>query len=719
MTSLTNQPSPPPRTALEPLLAGRKLALARALAQAGLQLIDAARRSGEVRLTLGFARAALTVSLTPTHPDHAALLRTDLWDLGYLGDAGGRPDLARKLVAAVAKASALPEVARHLAGALVGTDAGGEEGAAADHVVNRAEPAVSFDPERCTKRPEAGPRQLGRAGLWVQTSGNQWRPVCGQTLQPDAAATARVQGLALSHRACDGAWRVLQLAPACQGCTVRSACAGCWQDRGTHPAIATQVQTALTELGWNGALQVVGPELSGALPTQTGPDPGLLIVSAADLLARPTRLAVARLLRASPPPHGVLIVGREPGALVAEGDGVAAPLAAVRAAQLARTLLGSALELRAGRWPQRDARLDWWLLAGPRQAEQQQPHVEHVTLVLNRRCVTVCRYCDLPLRLREDMPIERVWRVLEEVVALGAKSLEFFGGEVTLRPDLFVLLEHARALGLDTYVTTTGVGLSESQLTQLAQAGITDLSVSIDSADPAIHDNLKGREGMHAAAVHAARRLRALGASHVGLNTVVTPLNLAGLPGVVQLAADLGLAGVTMFLCQPVAEFGNATPLLDEAESLRLLTEIVPQCRALGEQLGVHVGVRPAVDKEADAPADVAKRIASGQYNRIFDGSAPCRMTGHLVAVRADGTVRLCNQPVMQFDDGMAVGDLADAPLVEILRSQRVAAFRAAAGTLDLCRYCTFDHSVGGVDPGLRVQAAGEGAADENRPERS
>ena len=26
------------------------------------------------------------------------------------------------------------------------------------------------------------------------------------------------------------------------------------------------------------------------------------------------------------------------------------------------------------------------------------PAVQHITMVANRRCVTVCRYCDLPLR---------------------------------------------------------------------------------------------------------------------------------------------------------------------------------------------------------------------------------------------------------------------------------------------------------------------------------
>ncbi|MBI5609043.1 MAG: radical SAM protein [Deltaproteobacteria bacterium] len=709
------------RLALESLPPGRLAGLQQALRAAGLDLVGGQWRPGEVRLELAVGGRAVVATLGEKDPNRPAFVRSDRFDLGYLEGSGTAEHgaVAQRIVQRLGQLVDGAELARHLLGALQGRDSEEAQTELGDFLVLPSAELRTFAVQRCSKRPDVGPRQDGPAQVWLQ-EGEQYRVLRSERCPDDAAVAARVRG---SGAGPDG--RLLVLQEPCRTCVLRSECAGCWQLGDPWQETAEQLAAARAALGRTGPVEVLGEELLPLADT-TGKGAPLLLISGADLGRRQTRLQLARRLRNGPRPAGVLVLGREPGLAVA---GAKVPLRPASAARVARSLLGSALQLRQADWPHRGDDLhfrqgQWWLWTEVAQPGAPPPlRLEHVTLALNRRCVTVCRYCDLPLRLREDMPIARVFRVLEEVVALGGVSLELFGGEVTLRPDLIALLAHAKVLGLQTFVTTTGLGLSDKQLLDLARAGITDLSISIDSADPAVHDDLKGRPGMFDAAVRAASELKRLGAPHVGLNTVITPANFEVLPGVVRLSAQLGLAGVTMFLCQPVAEFGNATPLLDKAQSLKLIREILPEARRLGRELGVHVGVRPAIDTEGDTGIDeacscsdaTAARIADGEYSRIFDGSAPCRITEHLVSVRGDGSVRLCNQPVMQFDDSCSVGNVADASLVEILQSPRAAEFRQQAGTLPLCKYCTFDHSVAGANPGLATQVAGEGAADRRR----
>jgi len=321
----------------------------------------------------------------------------------------------------------------------------------------------------------------------------------------------------------------------------------------------------------------------------------------------------------------------------------------------------------------------------------------HLTVLANRKCVTVCRYCNLPLRLRDNMTATEVFATLEEAAVLGTRHVELFGGEVTLRKDLYALVAFAGALGLKCDLTTTGVGLDDDALARLAHAGINDLSISLDSTRAEVHDHLKNRDGMFDAAVTAARALKRHGAPWVGLNTVLTRANWRDLPGLVDLCAELGLQGVTAFFCQPLAEIGQSTDLLHADEVRAFVEDVLPAARHRAERHRVVLHARPAIDAEAegaDEPtrAHLYERVAAGTYTWLFESSAPCRIVEKLACVQPSGDVRVCNQPIVQFAPEAVVGNLAHATLAEILASETTARFRKRAGRFEFCRCCTFIH---------------------------
>jgi cyclic pyranopterin phosphate synthase len=87
---------------------------------------------------------------------------------------------------------------------------------------------------------------------------------------------------------------------------------------------------------------------------------------------------------------------------------------------------------------------------------------------------------------RELLTFEEIERVARVLVGLGVSKLRITGGEPLLRRDLEVLVERLAGLGeLDLTLTTNGALLAAKART-LANAGLTRVTVSLDSLDDAV-----------------------------------------------------------------------------------------------------------------------------------------------------------------------------------------------------------------------------------------
>ncbi len=108
------------------------------------------------------------------------------------------------------------------------------------------------------------------------------------------------------------------------------------------------------------------------------------------------------------------------------------------------------------------------------------------------RCNFRCVYC-MPkevfgrdhrfLPRRELLTFEEIERVARVFVGLGVEKLRITGGEPLLRRDLEVLIEQLAGIGdLDLTLTTNGALLAQ-KAQALADAGLTRVTVSLDSLD--------------------------------------------------------------------------------------------------------------------------------------------------------------------------------------------------------------------------------------------
>lgn len=120
-------------------------------------------------------------------------------------------------------------------------------------------------------------------------------------------------------------------------------------------------------------------------------------------------------------------------------------------------------------------------------------------------CQCRCVHCSVADYGRPggEMATAEAKALIDAIAAEGAVKITFFGGEPLTRGDILELVAHAVSRGLRASVDTNGLLLDRDMASGLKAAGIGNVNVSLDSADPATHDALRVQPGCFDAAVAA------------------------------------------------------------------------------------------------------------------------------------------------------------------------------------------------------------------------
>jgi cyclic pyranopterin phosphate synthase len=144
---------------------------------------------------------------------------------------------------------------------------------------------------------------------------------------------------------------------------------------------------------------------------------------------------------------------------------------------------------------------------------------------LTDRCNLRCEYC-MPAEGLDWLPTEQVLTD-DEVVRLitigverlGIREVRFTGGEPLVRRGLVGIVERTHALGVETSLTTNGLGL-ERTAAALAAAGLDRVNVSIDSVRPETYAAVTRRDRLRDV-LAGLRAAQAAGLGPVKLNAVL------------------------------------------------------------------------------------------------------------------------------------------------------------------------------------------------------
>jgi mycofactocin radical SAM maturase len=129
--------------------------------------------------------------------------------------------------------------------------------------------------------------------------------------------------------------------------------------------------------------------------------------------------------------------------------------------------------------------------------------------------------------------------VIDELRDMQVFYVNIGGGEPTIRPDFYPLIEYATANGVGVKFSTNGSRIDAAAARRLAAMDYTDVQISIDGADAATNDAVRG-DGAFATAVAAMDHLAGAGFGPFKLSVVVTRHNVAQLDHLAELAGRYG-----------------------------------------------------------------------------------------------------------------------------------------------------------------------------------
>lgn len=165
-------------------------------------------------------------------------------------------------------------------------------------------------------------------------------------------------------------------------------------------------------------------------------------------------------------------------------------------------------------------------------------------VALTYRCQCRCRHCGaggFAKSGRAELGREEVFRLLRDLRDGGGAGVHFFGGEPMLSRDILDYIAEASRLGLRAALGTNGLLIDAAMAGRLAEAGVRNVDISLDSHEAAMHDGFRGVPGAWQKAVDALAACRAEGIPvYINYYASRESLESGGFDGMAALAGKLG-----------------------------------------------------------------------------------------------------------------------------------------------------------------------------------
>jgi radical SAM protein len=209
-------------------------------------------------------------------------------------------------------------------------------------------------------------------------------------------------------------------------------------------------------------------------------------------------------------------------------------------------------------------------------------------------CDLVCKHCRASAQEQPhpaELSTDQAKALLDQVAGFPRRPmLVLTGGDPLKRADLFTLIRHAVAAGLQVALTPSATPLATFEaFARAREAGVRRLGISLDGADAATHDAFRGWPGSFQRTLEMLANARTLGLA-VQLNTSITRRNVHQIDAMAELLAGQGIAMWSVFFLVPVGR-GAEEERISAAEYEEVFA-----------RLWHHAQCRPFAVKTTEAP---------------------------------------------------------------------------------------------------------------------
>lgn len=183
---------------------------------------------------------------------------------------------------------------------------------------------------------------------------------------------------------------------------------------------------------------------------------------------------------------------------------------------------------------------------------------------ITRRCNFGCVHCrsasELEVSGHPDCSLDEARRILEDIRSYANPVVVLSGGEPMLREDLFAIAAHGTELGLRMCLATNGSLVTSATCRDMLAAGIKMVSLSLDGASAAVHDDFRRQPGAFDGVMQAMVLFREHGIPFL-VNSSFTRRNQAEAARLYPLVKSLGATAWYLFMIVPT---GRGEELMEE-----------------------------------------------------------------------------------------------------------------------------------------------------------
>jgi len=196
----------------------------------------------------------------------------------------------------------------------------------------------------------------------------------------------------------------------------------------------------------------------------------------------------------------------------------------------------------------------------------------YIAWQVTNECNLACLHCieesGPGKAFRDELSEEQIFAFLRQVVELEVPYLSFSGGEPTLHPLFFPMVEYVCARKAQLKIETNAHGLTAERCERLKRVGVKAVQVSLDGASRETFNRIRVR-GDFDRATEGIRNLRAAGVP-VEINYSPTLFNIHEIGRAVDLACELGAdsfySGRTMYTGNAVKTWHRLAPSEEQYE---------------------------------------------------------------------------------------------------------------------------------------------------------
>lgn len=285
-----------------------------------------------------------------------------------------------------------------------------------------------------------------------------------------------------------------------------------------------------------------------------------------------------------------------------------------------------------------------------------------------------------------------------EASRLGADSLHISGGEPTLYPNLIELIREGKRYGWFVILNSNGSEMDSDMASELLEAGLNAVILSIHSAKPEVHDSMRRRKGMWGKVI---RSIELMGEAKRRINpnfilmtqTIVTRQNYLDLHNTLDLVCQMVVDAHAFSYLEGDFE---GKQLLSEDEILSFKRNIIPKMLQRLDRFpfksfipsassgqALKYAAKRRVEKFFDERRVALKDYARGIYQDA-EAVSSCNAPNVFAMVLPNGDVHPCN--MVEYVHEPVVGNILEESLTSIWYGDKFNEFRK--NRFEWCRFC-------------------------------